>query len=501
MTVDFTHDGTQLAVCSASGSAIQFLLTTDGRRMTRFEAPDRLSGSMALSPDGTLLAAGHRGNGEHTVCVWDVATGKIIQNLLPELAHVTDLKFSPDGNLLACGCGAGTAVFDAATFQRRLFFQGGNIYDVDFTPDSQLLVCGTQHSTRLWDVVTNREVATLLQPHAPEDPAWSDFVKSIALTADGKTIVSAGRTRIVLWDLAGASERALLKRFAGGIPGLAFSPQGDVLASVSYDRTVTLWDPSTGQLIRCLTGCQGEVQAVAFSPDGRLLATGDYSKGESVRMWDVKTGVSLVTLDPELGEVWSVAFSRDGRYFAAGGERGWTVWNFDRDPANRSAGTEPLLEVVTHKQITKGVGSLGFTPDGSLLAWVDRDRTFHLWDLAALQERRAPRINLKAYVLAVGLDVNAISSQERGQWLWLGAPPEGTEIWDMATGQKVGLGAYPRELEALSDELKMGWCHALSPDRTKWAVGTSDGNLVLWDLTKVRARLEEAGLGWNTEKQ
>ena len=340
----------------------------------------------------------------------------------------------------------------------------------------------------------------LMQPVAPGDPAWSDFVYSMALSSDGKTIVSASRVRIAVWDMAGASERVLLKRFGGGIPGLAFSPQGDLLASVSYDRTVTLWDPFTGQLIRSLTGCQGAIQAVAFSPNGKMLATGDYSTGQNVRIWDVKTGRSLVALDPTLGEVWSVTFSRDGQYFAAGGDRGWIVWKFDGDRANRGVGTEPLLQIMTRHQITKGVGGLCFTPDGSLLAWVEKDSTLHLWDFAASHECQAPVSNLGGYVGSLEMDVNSGGLQERGKWLRLWRP-EGGEIWDMATGQKVGSYAdLSREVAMLPQELKW-WSRLVSPDKTRWAVGTGDGNLVLWDLTKVRARLEEAGLGWDTEKQ
>ena len=500
MTVVFTPDGKQLAACSAGGSAIQFWNAPDGRPMARFEARDSLSGSLAMSPDGKLLAAGYYGNDEHGIRVWDVATGKVIQDLLPGLAKLMDLRFSFDGKLLACGCEAGMAVFDLSTFQRRLFFLGGNIYAVAFSPDSQLLACATQGSTRLWDVVTNREVATLVQPRAPEEDTWSDFVYSMALTRDGKTIVSASKRRIVLWDTAGAPERLLLKRFAGGIPGVAFSPQGDLLASISQDRTVTLWNPVTGQLVRSLTGCQGALQAVAFSPDGRLLATGDFSGREAVRIWDVESGQSLAALDPKLGDVWSVAFSLDGQYFAAGGDRGWVLWKIVPDRANGKVGTGPLLQVMTRREITMGVGCLCFTPDGSLLAWVEKNRTFHLWDLAASHERQSPVSDLGAYVLSIGHYVSPFGPKRRGNWLWLGRP-EGGEIWDMTAGEKVDAEFLIRDVEVLPAELRLGWSQAISPDGNWWAVGHTHGSLVLWDLAKIRARLEEAGLGWETGKR
>jgi len=316
-------------------------------------------------------------------------------------------------------------------------------------------------------------------------------VLAVAASFDGRIIFSASRTSVAMWDLDAASEKLLLKRFAGGIPSLEFSPDGHLLASVSKDKSVTLWDPHTGQLVHNLIGCQGAVQALAFSPDGRWLATGDWSGEESVRIWDVASGHCLLAIDPKLPEVWSVAFSGDGRYFAIAAHPGWIIWKIEKEDGNENVQLGSIVHSVTTASTVTGVC---FTADSSLLAWVERDLSFHLWNVEAARAVEPPLSRLGFFVNSVRLDTSDVGMPERGKWLWLWTG--GWEIWDMASGRKVGPEVYPAEFETLPEDSKWGWCRAISPDQSRLAVGQADGSLELWDLTRVRARLIEAGLGW-----
>src|SRR6185437_12091955 len=94
------------------------------------------------------------------------------------------------------------------------------------------------------------------------------------------------------------------------VMGVAFSPDGRLLATASSDGTARLWDPATGEHRRTLTG---EVSGVAFSPDGRLLAT---ASDQTARLWDPATGEHRRTLTGHDGAVAGVAFSPDGRLLA-----------------------------------------------------------------------------------------------------------------------------------------------------------------------------------------
>jgi len=165
---------------------------------------------------------------------------------------------------------------------------------------------------------------------------------------------------------------------ADGVYGVAFSPDGRLLASGGRDWTVRLWDPATGEHLRTLTGHAGTVRGVAFSPDGRLLASGCGDRrlladDRMMRLWDPATGEHLRTLTGHADGVWGVAFSPDGRLLASGGiDRTVRLW----DPATG----EHLRTLTGHAD---GVWGVAFSPHGRLLAsgGGSDDMTVRLWTL------------------------------------------------------------------------------------------------------------------------
>jgi WD40 repeat protein len=120
----------------------------------------------------------------------------------------------------------------------------------------------------------------------------SNLVRSVAFSGDGQTLASGSADRTIkLWDIKSGVELQTLKGHSGSVSFLAFSGDGQTLASGSQDYTIQLWDTKTGRELQRLTGHSDSVWSVAFSGDGQTLASG--SINNITKLWDIKTGAEL----------------------------------------------------------------------------------------------------------------------------------------------------------------------------------------------------------------
>jgi hypothetical protein len=129
----------------------------------------------------------------------------------------------------------------------------------------------------------------------------TDFVSAVAVSPDGRFIVSGSQDRTVkVWD---AQSGALLRSLKGhtSVSAVAVSPDGRFIVSGSGDRTVKVWDAQSGALLRSLGGHTGPVHAVAVSPDGRFIISGSWD--QTVKVWDAQSGALLRSLGGHTGPV------------------------------------------------------------------------------------------------------------------------------------------------------------------------------------------------------
>jgi WD40 repeat protein len=167
-------------------------------------------------------------------------------------------------------------------------------------------------------------------------------------------------------NLLAVKERNRLQGHAAPVMGATFSPDGQTIASASWDGNIKLWQPN-GQELRTIKGRSAELWNVVFSPDGQMLAAG--GSDQTVKLWSID-GTELYTLTGHTGIVGEVAFSPDGKYLASAGADGLIkLWNMHG---------QELQSFKAHQGWAWG---LQFSPDGQTIASGGADKLIKLWDL------------------------------------------------------------------------------------------------------------------------
>ncbi len=197
----------------------------------------------------------------------------------------------------------------------------------------------------------------------------TNFISRLAWSPDGSLLASASFDRTVkLWDTHGGELRYTLEGHALNIHSVAWAPHGRLLASGSWDKTIKVWDSDTGRLHRTLTGHSGTVFSVAWAPQGQLLASG--SSDRTVRLWEVESGQRRGTLAGHANAINCVAWAPDGRLLAsAANDETIRLWD----------STTGRL-VRTLRGHSRAVLSVAWAPSGSLLASGSHEASIRLWE-------------------------------------------------------------------------------------------------------------------------
>ena len=236
------------------------------------------------------------------------------------------------------------------------------------------------------------------------------------------------------------------------VNSVAFSPDGQFLASGSSDFTVEGWNARTGESVGALAGNTGKVSSVTFSPDGELLASGGLDK--TVRVWKLPVGEPFHALDHS-DWVFSVAFGPDSRILASGGaDKEIKLWNLK---------TGELLRVLSGH--SHWVQSLAFGPDGRTLISGSADKTVKVWSLPQTDD---PPLTFEHpdRVLSVAFGPGS-------RFVTSGSESGAIRVWDLKTGKPVrSFAGYSGPVLSV----------AVDSDGQLLSSGGSDGKIKTWNL-------------------
>jgi WD40 repeat protein/serine/threonine protein kinase len=241
-----------------------------------------------------------------TVRVWDLDTGRPIWGKKTPASEVADVAYSPDGRWLASACGheylpsqlGEVTLWEAETgaeIHRFPAYKGG-VLGVVFSSDSRWLASGCGDGTvRIWDTRDPAGTARELRGHI-------GMVKRVMFLPDGRLASVGGSVfgsefgEVKIWDLSTARSLDLVGH-THLVNGLACTPDGRRLATGSEDRSIKLWDTTTGEEVFTLRGHTSGVLCVAFSPDGQRIASGSWDR--TVRVWDTSPPTAAALLRRE----------------------------------------------------------------------------------------------------------------------------------------------------------------------------------------------------------
>lgn len=403
--------------------------------------------------------------------------------------EVNDLKFSPDGSLLAAATAIGIWLYDVHTGKEiTMLPHPKKVNALVFSNDGKTLAAGESEyqgydsTVRLWDVETSKVISSFTGN-------WHQ-IKSLAYTADGKELVIAGGSKgwteeIWTWNPADGThqENVIDLSHLKGYPGtiLVLSLDGRYLANVvksnnNHRRKIEIWEVNTGHQISTLDPPLGSVSTIVFSPDQKTFVKSGYEPDtDQIQLWDIETGRLYSNFNTST-YLNSFTFSPNGSHIATGSRDGivrvWKVPVHAKSSILHRAwglifGPQPKT-YLGHTESFR-FNAITISQDSKMVASANTDGTIRGWDI----ETGTEKISLTQH----SCEVKTFAFSENNKALisiGLDMGKKIASVWNTETGRE-------RTTEIIDESTHGIAAVRLSTDARLFATESADESVRLWD--------------------
>lgn len=306
-------------------------------------------------------------------------------------------------------------------------------------------------------------------------PGHSSFVNSLAISPDGKILASGSWDKTIkIWNLETAELIGTLTGHSDRVNSVAISYDGKMLVSGSSDETIKFWNLHNGDLLCTFPGHSMEVNSVAINPK-RLVIASCGGADNTIKLWNLRSGELLRTLKGHSDNVNSVVFSPDGKILASGSSDATSkVWDVE---------SGKLLRTLSGLNV--GVNSVAIAPDGQILASVSNDYTIKLRNLQTGSLLRILNTNSGRGNGVTNLGTNealhilqnyvsrgeSVAISGDGLTLASGCDDNTINIWNLQTGEL---------LTSLKGHSGTVYSVAIAPSGNLLASGSADRTIKIW---------------------